>query len=182
MSEPIPEGARSTDLTLRADDLEDFCRGAAFLGTGGGGSPYLGRLLAQRIMAEGKTVEIISVDDVPDDALVIPTAGMGAPTIGVEKLQRGDETVVALRRLEEHLGRKAFATMPVEMGGANSVTPLIVGAQTGLPVINADGMGRAFPELQMASFSIYGIQTSPFTRTDEHGECVLIGAGASQCS
>lgn len=176
MSEPMSKAGQSSDLTLRADDLEDFCRGAAFLGTGGGGSPYLGRLLAQRIMAEGKTVDIISVDDVPDDALVIPTAGMGAPTIGIEKLQRGDETVIALRRLEAHLGRKAFATMPVEMGGANSVTPLIVGAQTGLPVINADGMGRAFPELQMVTFSIYGIQTSPFTMTDEHGECVLIEA------
>ena len=173
-------GSSTSKLVLRADDLEDFCRGAAFLGTGGGGSPYLGRLLAERIMAEGKTVDIISVDEVPDDALVIPTAGMGAPTIGIEKLQRGDETSIALRRLEDHLGQKAFATMPVEMGGANSVTPLIVGAQLGLPVINADGMGRAFPELQMVSFSIYGISTSPFTMTNEYGECVVIEARSNK--
>jgi hypothetical protein len=98
-------------------DLVDFCRGAAFLGAGGGGSPYLGRLHAERVMTEEKPVEIIGVDEVPDDALIIPTAGMGAPTVGIEKLERGDEPTLAFERLERHLGRKAFATMPVEMGG-----------------------------------------------------------------
>ncbi len=64
-------------------DLVDFCRGAAFLGAGGGGGPYLGRLHAERVMTEEKPVEIIGVDEVPDDALIIPTAGMGAPTVGI---------------------------------------------------------------------------------------------------
>lgn len=39
--------------------------------------------------------------------------------------------------------------MAAEVGGANSFEPLVVGAKVGLPVLDADGMGRAFPELQV---------------------------------
>ena len=39
--------------------------------------------------------------------------------------------------------------MSAEVGGMNSIEPLLVGARLGLPVIDADGMGRAFPELQV---------------------------------
>jgi DUF917 family protein len=131
-------------MTLSLEDLEDLARGAAFLGTGGGGDPYAGRLMVRQALEAGGTVDIIDLQDVPDDALVIPTAMMGAPTVLVEKLPRGDEAVKSLRALERHLGQKAFATMPVECGGINSTMPLVVGARLGLPVVDADGMGRAF--------------------------------------
>ncbi len=119
-------------MKITVDDLEDLARGAAFLGTGGGGDPYVGRLMVQQALAEGGTVEIIALEDVPDDALIIPTAMMGAPTVLVEKLPKGDEAVQSLRILEEYLGRKAFATMPIESGGIDSTMPLVVGARLGL--------------------------------------------------
>ena len=118
-------------MKLKIDELEDLARGAAFLGTGGGGNPYLGRLMLERVMKEGFEVEIIGVDEVPDDALIIPTAGMGAPTVTVEKLLVPEEYLLALQRLEDFLGRKAYATMPIEAGGTNSIAPLIVGAKRG---------------------------------------------------
>ena len=163
-------------MKIATEDLVDFARGAAFLGTGGGGDPYIGRLLAENVMREYGDVEIIDVDDVPDDALVIPSALMGAPTVIIEKLMRADDTSVAFRRLEELLGRKAFATMPIEAGGVNSLLPLVTGAKLGLPVVDADGMGRAFPELQMVTFSVYGVACSPMTISNEHNECVIVEA------
>jgi uncharacterized protein len=51
-----------------------------------------------------------------------------------------------LRRIEQRLGRRAAATMPIEAAGINSTIPLIVGARLGLPVVDADGMGWASPE------------------------------------
>jgi hypothetical protein len=120
----------------------------------------------------GRTVELLDPDEIADDALVIPTASMGAPTVGIEKLPSGTELALALRTLEDHLGRRADATMPIECGGSNSMVPLRVGAQLGLPVVDADGMGRAFPELQMLTFGIYGIPGSPMSfggAHDEHG-------------
>ena len=161
-------------MRLAREDLEDLCRGAAFLGTGGGGDPYIGRLMVQRAMDLGHSVDIIDPSELPDDALVIPTAMMGAPTVLVEKLPRGDEAILSLRRIEAHLGRKAFATMPIEVGGINSTMPLVVGAYAGLPVVDADGMGRAFPELQMETFAVYGISGTPMAITNEFGDCALV--------
>jgi DUF917 family protein len=163
-------------MNLTDLELEDLCRGAAFLGTGGGGDPYIGRLMVQQAMREGHEVEIIDLGQVPDDALVIPTAMMGAPTVLVEKLPRGDEAIHSLRVLEEHLGQKAFATMPIEVGGINSTMPLVVGARLGLPVVDADGMGRAFPELQMETFAVYGVAGTPMVITNEYGDHTLVEA------
>ncbi|MBF6060011.1 DUF917 domain-containing protein [Nocardia terpenica] len=163
---------------LKAEDLPDLARGAALLGTGGGGDPYLGRMLVQQEYLRGRTVELVDPDEIADDALVIPTAGMGAPTVRIEKLPRGTEAALALRTLERHLGRRADATMPIECGGSNSMVPLLVGAQLGLPVVDADGMGRAFPELQMLTFAVYGIPGSPMAFSGSHDEHGIIDTGA----
>jgi DUF917 family protein len=163
---------------LGPDRLVDLARGAALLGTGGGGDPFIGRLLVERAMAESGPVTVLDPDEVDDEALVIPTAQMGAPTVVVEKIPRGTEPVAALRALERHLGRRAQATMPIECGGINSMIPLLVAARTGLPVVDADGMGRAFPELQMETFSVYGIAGSPLAIAGENDETAIIDTGA----
>jgi DUF917 family protein len=165
---------------LAVQDLHDLARGAAFLGTGGGGDPYIGRLMVERAMAEGGRVVVLSLDEVDDNAFIIPTAMMGAPTVMVEKIPRGDEAVIALQALEGYLGRKATATMPIECGGINSTMPLVVGARLGLPVVDADGMGRAFPELQMETFHVYGVPGTPMAIADEHGDSAIVLAGDNQ--
>lgn len=164
---------------LRVEDLPDLARGAAVLGTGGGGDPYIGRLMVARAMQAGDaTITGLGLDDLDPAALVVPTAMMGAPTVMVEKLPRGDEAVNALRALEKHLGRRADATMPIECGGLNSMIPLVVAARTGLPVVDADGMGRAFPELNMETFGVYGVAGSPMVVAGENGETSIIDTGS----
>jgi DUF917 family protein len=166
-------------FTVGRHDLPDLARGAALLGTGGGGDPYIGRLLVDQALRGGAgTVTVVDPDEIGDDDLVIPTAQMGAPTVMVEKIPRGNEAVAALRALEQHLGRRADATMPIECGGINSMMPLLVAAHTGLPVVDADGMGRAFPELQMETFSVYGVSGSPLAIGGENGETAVIDTGA----
>src|SRR3982074_2928219 len=146
---------------LTSQDLKDLARGAAFLGTGGGGDPHVGRLMVERALEEGGRLTLISPDEVPDDAFVIPTAMMGGPTVLVEKIPAGHEAIASLRALEKHLGRRAYATMPIECGGINSTMPLVVGARLGLPVVDADGMGRAFPEVQRETFHGDGVSRQP---------------------
>jgi DUF917 family protein len=162
---------------LSIEDLPDLARGAAVLGTGGGGDPYIGRLLVAEAMRRTGPITVLDPDDLADDVFVIPTAMMGAPTVVVEKVPAGPEPITALRALEIRLGRRADATMPIECGGLNSMIPLVVAATAGLPVVDADGMGRAFPELQMETFGVYGVPGSPMAIAGENGETVVVETG-----
>lgn len=159
---------------ITAAHMKDMARGAAVLGTGGGGDPYVGRLLAQQALDRHGPVSLVDVDEVPDDALVVPTAFMGAPTVMLEKLPAGDEMTRALRALEKLLGRPVTHTVSIEAGGLNSMIPFVAAAELGLPLIDADGMGRAFPELQMLLPTLGGIRATPMAVADERGNDITL--------
>src|SRR5690606_17311745 len=108
--------------------------------------------------------------------LIICSSGMGAPTVIIEKVPDGQEMVRSFRALEGRLGRRARAVMSVEAGGLNSTLPFVTAAELGLPVVDADGMGRAFPELQMMTPTIFGHQASPAALADERGNVVIYDA------
>ena len=156
------------------ENLDDLAVGAAILGTGGGGNPYIGTLLAKQAVREHGPVELVSVDEVPDDAVVVPSAMMGAPTVMVEKLPRGDEIIRAFKALQEFLGKKITHTVSIEAGGLNSTTPFSVAAHMGIPLVDADGMGRAFPEIQMVTPTMYGVSATPMALADEKGNAAII--------
>lgn len=156
--------------------LDDIALGAAILGTGGGGDPYVGKLLAREAIRAFGPVEVVELDEIADDAFIIPSAMMGAPTVMVEKLPRGDEVVNAFQHLQKYLGRHADYTMAIEIGGINSMIPFCLAAQLRLPMVDADLMGRAFPELQMCTPSIHGIAASPMAIADDKGNASIIDA------
>lgn len=159
---------------LHPENVEDIALGAAVLGTGGGGDPYIGKLMGIQAIREFGPVPLLSLDEIEDDALIVPTAMMGAPTVMVEKLPKGDEIIKAFKALESYLGREITATMSIEAGGLNSVTPLTVAARLRLPMVDCDGMGRAFPELQMVTATLYGISSTPFAIGDEKGNSAIL--------
>ncbi|MDH7637712.1 DUF917 domain-containing protein [Sphingomonas oryzagri] len=161
-------------MRFDATALLDLAYGAAFLGSGGGGDPYYGRLLCEAELARDKSIELIQLGELPDGALVAPCGWIGAPTVSVEKLPSGRETVAGLRRLEEVMGRRIDAVLPVEIGGGNGLAPLAAAMQLGVPVVDADGMGRAFPESQMAIFNIRGLSACPSVLTDANGTVTVI--------
>ena len=160
--------------SVTLDDTQAIAIGAGILGTGGGGSTYLNRLrLENELRKQGGAVPIIQADDVPDDALFCAVGGMGAPTVSNEKLQAGHEIATAVRALEDHLRQKIHAIVIGEIGGGNALGPMVAALQLGLPVVNGDGMGRAFPELQMDTFMIYGAAPAPFVLADAHGSVTI---------
>ena len=160
--------------------MEAIALGGAFLGTGGGGDPHIGKLMARAAIAHHGPVTVIDAADVADDAFCVPVCMMGAPTVMVEKLPRGDEALEALQQLETFLGRKASALICIEAGGLNSTIPFAVAAATGLPLIDGDGMGRAFPELQMVSFTMHDVSATPMVIADEKGNSSVINAISNQ--
>jgi len=126
-------------------DIKDIARGAVLLGTGGGGDPYIGELFLQAQLEKGRAPHVIPVDQVADDTLVITIAGVGSPPVMLENLVSDITLLQILARMESHLGKKVGALISAEIGGVNSMFPLALSAITGLPVLDADGVGRAVP-------------------------------------
>ncbi len=156
------------------EEIENIAIGAALLGTGGGGDPYIGKLMALQAIEEYGPIKLLSPDEIPDDALVVPSAMMGAPTVMVEKVPSGEEALASFETIKEYMGKDVYATMPIEAGGVNSLLPLALAARLGLPVVDADGMGRAFPELQMVTFYLDGVSATPMVLSDEKGNDILL--------
>jgi len=154
-------------------DLLALSLGAALLGTGGGGNPYIGMLRLRELLRKGATVEVIPLEALDDEAFVGSVGGIGAPVVGIEKIKQGDECLRALRGVEEASGVKCAAIISAEIGGSNSIEPMLTAARAGLPVVDGDGMGRAFPEVQMSTFFIYGLDPSPGAIADDKGNVVV---------
>lgn len=154
-------------------EIEDIALGAALLGAGGGGDPYVGKLVAIGAIQECGEVTMLNVDEVPDDALIVPIAMMGAPTILSEKAIGGNEYKTLYEMVTRFYNKEIYAFMPIEAGGVNSMLPIAAAARMNMPLIDADGMGRAFPELQMVTFTIGGVRATPMALVDEKGNSVI---------
>ena len=161
------------------DELQPLATGAWILGTGGGGSPYLSYLNMRQLYADGIRVNLMDPADLADDALVAVVSNMGAPLVGQERLSDPAIAAKPVRMMEEYLGRRFTAVMSVEIGGGNAFQPLLVAAMTGLPVVDADAMGRAFPEAQMTSFAIADLPMFPLTLADIRDNEVVVARAAS---
>lgn len=157
------------EATIGESDLIDVATGAAILGTGGGGDPHIGRLLAAAALHAGGPVRMVDLASVPDDGCVLPVAMMGAPTVMVEKVPSARQAAAAVQALAGYLGRTATHLACAEAGGVNALIPLVAAAELGLPVIDADAMGRAFPELQMTIPTMFGVSATPMSIADEKG-------------
>ena len=154
---------------ITMDDIEALAVGAWILGTGGGGSPYLGLLNMRRLYAEGHQVELISPFDLDDEDWVAIVSNMGAPLVGQERLADSRNIARAVAMQQEYHGWKFRAVMSLEIGGNNSIQPLMAAAHLGLPVVDADTMGRAYPEAQMTSVAVGDLRPYPCALYDPRG-------------
>ena len=213
------------EWVLSEFDVECIGTGAGILGCGGGGNPYLGKLMGKMAIREGKIIRVITPENLKQTKITnggkqsigIPIAMMGAPLIAKEKLV-SRETVRAIGCLhnlyengysngqlpssfdknisidegtkyinnyndskEENSidatksdGFDMAAIVCFEIGGLNSMEPLLASADLGIPVLDADLMGRAFPEMQMTSLFIYGKPAYPTAISDDKGRSDIV--------
>ncbi len=159
---------------LREEDVEALALGAWILGTGGGGDPYYKLMNAKLLYRRGHSVTLIDPHALADDALVAVVSTMGAPLVAQERLPDAYHALRPVRAMEAFLGRPFDAVMSSEIGGGNGVQPIMVAALTGYSVVDADGMGRAYPELQMTSFAVADLPCAPFALSDIRDNDVVI--------
>ena len=158
---------------LDPDSLRALSRGCAILGAGGGGDTYLALLQALQATEDFGPVPLVDLDELPDDSLIMPCGGIGAPTVSIEKIENGNEGARLREELEYLTGRRVAALMASEIGGGNGLQPISWAAAMHLPMVDADGMGRAFPEVPQVTMQLAGIPPSPAVITDERGNLIV---------
>lgn len=163
-------------MELDLSTLERHARGCGVLGAGGGGAVEISVLMCRRSLDAHGPVMVVDLDILDPVGLVMPVGGIGAPTVWLEKFGRGDEGSMLRDQVERLTGRPVVAVMCTEIGGANGCLPVSWAAQLGLPLVDADGMGRAFPLTGHVAMHLAGIPASPAVLCDEHGSTIVVNS------
>ncbi len=161
-------------MQLTATNIEAFALGCAVLGAGGGGDISIGLAMARLAIESAGPVEVVTPDRLGADALVMPCGLIGSPTVAQERLWSGEEGGRLARAVGTLHGKAVDTLMCYEIAGANGLLPVLWAAGVGLPLLDADGMGRAFPEMQQQAMHLDGVPASPLVLTDgRHNDIVL---------
>ncbi|WP_235734402.1 DUF917 domain-containing protein [Nocardioides alcanivorans] len=149
------------------ENLRALADGASFFGSGGGGDCELGYAMAAHRTAQAVVpTEIVDVSTLSPSDLVVHVALFGSPEIVAEQLPSGDEFAHAAGELAARLGQRVGAIGTLEIGGVNALVPFLAATDLGVPVVDSDLMGRAFPQLTQTTAAL--TETAP-------GAMVLVG-------
>lgn len=160
---------------LERGALPAYVLGAALLGSGGGGDAavYLPRLLAS-VPVDG--IELVPVAEAGRRGLrtVVAVGMIGAASVLTEKLPHGGEIGEAVAAACRWSGREVDAVVPVEAAGVNAALGVAAAAELGLPLLDADLMGRALPRYDQVTLVVADPGAMGATAVAEPGGQVLV--------
>ncbi len=156
---------------LNQQDLTDLVEGAAIFSSGGGGDPVVGLNIVEKLLEKRCPVRLIEPVEVPDDEIVVSLACVGA-TANIA--YHSDAAVKTLSMLEKFLGTRAFAVIPAELGGFSTLAAMDMAARHGIPVVDADGAGRAVPEMHLQTYMMGKTASTPTSVADLDGMKFLL--------
>jgi DUF917 family protein len=163
---------------MRLDDrtLRNLARGCGLLGSGGGGDTFVPLMMARRAVTEHGPVDVVDPGDLPPDGLVMPCGLLGSPVVAAERIPSGDEGRELLSAVQARFGDAVVALMPYSIGGGNGLVCATWAARLGLPLLDADAMGRTFPSLAQMATGLGGVRATPAILTDGRGNTVMLDA------
>lgn len=142
---------------LRARDVEAAVKGGAVFAAGGGGWADHGRMLGTAAVNAGEP-ELVTMDEVPDDAWIATAAAIGAPASTTDWQMLGIDYVKAVQLVQKELGAPIHGLMIGQNGKSSTLNGWLPGAILGTKVIDAVGDIRAHPTGDMGSI---GLANSP---------------------
>lgn len=162
--------------SITAEHVDALAAGATLLGSGGGGDVALGALLLRRmLLSDGaEPVPVIAAGELPADALVVHAGVGGAPDVLTERLVDPDDCARAVEAVVAQIGGRLAAVGVIEIGGLNALMGVVAAARLGVPVIDGDLMGRAFPRLDQATLTVAGYPIAPMAVVGPLGDTVLV--------
>ncbi|MDP9751682.1 DUF917 domain-containing protein [Thermoanaerobacter pentosaceus] len=150
---------------ITSDWIEPLWYGSIFLGSGGGGKSELLASVLDKAL-QNRVIPLLTLDELSESNFFCGIGLLGSPELCEENLPSGKEASIAIEELEKYTGFQFNGISIVEGAGVNIFYPLLAALQTGLPVIDGDAMGRAFPELQMTTYHLENLPVTPLVLVD----------------
>ena len=142
-------------LTIK--DVEAAVRGGSVFACGGGGWAAHGRELGSMAVTIGRP-ELVSMDEVPDDAWIATAAAIGAPGGLTDWEMLGMDYVKAVQLVQDALGQPIHGLIIGQNGMSSTLNGWLPSAVLGTKVIDAVGDLRAHPTGDMGPL---GLANSP---------------------
>ena len=161
-------------MQLTVANLPVYSFGCAIASSGGGGSVKTPLAMAVQAVGARGPVDVVDVGRLPPDGIVMPAGLIGAPMVATERIWSGEEAFILREQVETLCHAPVVALMSYEIGGSNGLLPVTWAARLGLPLLDADGMGRAFPEMQQQAMHLAGVPASPLVLTDGCGDVAVL--------
>jgi uncharacterized protein len=168
---------------LDMQDVEAAIRGGSVYAAGGGGWADHGRMLGAAAVMIGRP-ELVSMDEVPDDAYIATAAAIGAPAGMTEWQMLGADYVKAVEILQEALDAPIYGLMIGQNGMSSTMNAWLPSALLGTKVVDAVGDIRAHPTGDMGSIGMAGspeatIQVAVGGNRESNSYIELVARGAT---
>ncbi|KAH9844578.1 Hydantoin utilization protein A [Teratosphaeria destructans] len=157
-------------------DCEFLATGSSILACGGGGPGYMCYMAARHALQNGARMPVVDISALPDDAYILGNISYGAPTVTLERTPSGTEGIDATdAMLAMYPSVTMSAQIALEIGGMNALRPLLTAHHYGgIPTVDADFMGRAYPRLYIMTPHLYDFCLCPATQADGQGNVVTV--------
>jgi uncharacterized protein len=150
--------------TLTPTQLEYILNGACILGSGGGGPLSVGKQVLQQI--GNRSVTLVSGNSVAPSAWTAVSAFVGSPDAAAGQQLDFSVATSAFNTLAGTVKQTFSCVLPGEVGAGNSLIPMVVAVENGIPIVDAAGACRAVPGFLMVSYAAAKIPASPMVLTD----------------
>lgn len=145
-------------IVLTKGDAEKILSGSLFLGCGGGGDDTVGKSIIEKAVPKG--VELVSLDEVPQEGLFLTISPVGSPA-STESHCDDDtyERIITLFKQKQKEDPRVpqgevVGLLPCEIGALSSFCPMMTASLCGIPVVDAACDGRAHPFGSMGSLGL----------------------------
>ncbi|MFZ3566771.1 DUF917 domain-containing protein [Streptomyces sp. BH097] len=162
---------------LTADDLPALTAGADLLSSGAGHADLDGVLhWLSGLLTENGPVPLPAPSELPPDTRCAVVGIVGSITALAELPMVGDEPRRAIDALQARLGTTIGAVAALDVASGNALTPVAAAASLGLPLVDCDGMGRAFPLVHQTTYGLAGVGLTPLAAVGATGDTLVLDA------
>ena len=171
----VPTGYVGAIASIGAEDVPAMYEGAKFYSpaVGDANRSSITSWLAGLLDRNGP-VPLLRVESVAPETPCVSVCVLGSGSAMADLPPAGDEFEAAVRRIERLEQITFGAIYPLAAATISALVAVVTAAQLGVPLLDADGMGRTFALIHHTAMHLAGVSPTPLAAVGPTGESVLV--------